>query len=60
MLSEMVLDASRYPTIVFESTGSPRKGGPRSLDLSVRGRMTIHGMTKTVTTPFRSNSPAIG
>ncbi len=51
MLSDMVLDASRYPAIVFESTGVTAKGTAAALDLSVTGRLTIHGKTQTVTAP---------
>jgi len=51
MLSDMVLDVNRYPAIAFESTGVTAKGPAGSLDLSVTGRLTIHGKTQTVTTP---------
>jgi polyisoprenoid-binding protein YceI len=53
MLSEMVLDASRYPAITFESTGvtAKAKGPAAALDLSVTGKLTIHGKTQPVTAP---------
>jgi polyisoprenoid-binding protein YceI len=53
MLSETVLDAGRYPSITFESTSVTAKGPPASasLDLSVTGRLTIHGKAQTVTVP---------
>jgi polyisoprenoid-binding protein YceI len=51
MLSDMVLDAGRYPAIVFESTGVTAKGPPAALDRSVTGKLTIHGKTQTVTVP---------
>jgi polyisoprenoid-binding protein YceI len=51
MLSAMVLDAGRYPSITFESTSVTAKGPPASLDLSVTGRLTIHGKAQTVTVP---------
>ncbi len=51
MLSEQVLDAKKYPTITFESTNVALRGATPSLDLSVTGRMTIHGVTKTITAP---------
>jgi polyisoprenoid-binding protein YceI len=51
MLSDMVLDVSRYPAIVFESTGVTAKGSAAALDLSVTGRLTIHGKTQMVTAP---------
>jgi len=53
MLGEMVLDAKKFPTIVFESTGVTAKGAAPRLDLAdftIGGRMTIHGVTKPVTT----------
>jgi polyisoprenoid-binding protein YceI len=51
MLSEMVLDVRRYPRITFESTSVTAKGSAAALDLSVTGRLTIHGKTQTVTAP---------
>jgi polyisoprenoid-binding protein YceI len=51
MLSDMVLDVMRYPAITFESTGVTARGAPAALDLSVTGRLTIHGRTQTVTAP---------
>ena len=51
MLGAQVLDAKKFPTIVFESTGVTAKGAAPSLDLMIAGRMTIHGVTKPVTAP---------
>ena len=51
MLGEQVLDAKKFPTIVFESTSVTAKGAAPTLDLTVAGRMTIHGVTKPVTAP---------
>ncbi len=51
MLSDMVLDAGRYPSMTFESTSVTAKGPPAALDLSVTGRLTIHGKAQTVTVP---------
>jgi polyisoprenoid-binding protein YceI len=51
MLSEMVLDVRRYPTITFESTSVTAKGSAAALDLSVTGRLTIRGKTQAVTAP---------
>jgi polyisoprenoid-binding protein YceI len=51
MLSDMVLDAGRHPSITFESTSVTGKGSAAALDLSVTGRLTIHGKTQTVTAP---------
>ena len=52
MLSERVLDVARYPTISFESDRvavQQRTAG--ILTLRVDGRLTLHGVTKTVTVP---------
>jgi len=49
MVSEQVLDVKKFPTIAFESTSVSSRGA--ALDLTVAGRMTIHGVTKMVTTP---------
>jgi polyisoprenoid-binding protein YceI len=51
MLSDMVLDAVRYPTITFESTRVTAKGSAAVLDLSVTGRLTIRDRTQIVTAP---------
>lgn len=51
MLGEQVLDAKKFPTILFESTSVTAKGALPALDLTVAGRMTIHGVTRPVTAP---------
>jgi len=51
MLGDMVLDVERYPSIAFASTGITAKGAAAALDLSVTGRLTIHGKTQAVTAP---------
>jgi len=51
MLSEMVLDVSRYPSITFESVSVTAKGPPTALDLSVTGKLTVRGKTMTVVAP---------
>ena len=51
MLSDRVLDVKRYPTIRFESTSVVAKGNGASVDLSITGRLTLHGATKTVILP---------
>jgi polyisoprenoid-binding protein YceI len=51
MLGDMVLDAKKFSTIVFESTAVTAKGAAPALDLTIAGRMTIHGVTKPVTAP---------
>ncbi len=51
MVGEQVLDVKKYPTIVFESTSVTAKGAAPSLELTVAGKMTIHGVTKAVNAP---------
>lgn len=56
MLSDMVLDASRFPSITFESTSVTAKGSGAALnrdalDLTVIGKLTIRGRTQAVTAP---------
>ena len=52
MLGKRVLDVEHYPTITFESTGvSARRATPTALDLTIAGKMTIHGVTQPVTAP---------
>jgi polyisoprenoid-binding protein YceI len=46
MLSADVLDVTRFPTIAFESTRVEPSGENR---WNVAGRLTIHGVTRTVT-----------
>jgi len=48
MLGEQVLDVKKFPTITFESTSVIAKGAAPSLDLTVAGKLTIHGTTKPV------------
>lgn len=45
MLSEEVLDAQKYPDIVFQSTEVRAGGGS---DYTVRGNLTLHGQTHVV------------
>jgi polyisoprenoid-binding protein YceI len=51
MLSDAVLDVTRYPAIAFESTSVTGKGSAAALELSVTGKLSIHGTTQMVTTP---------
>jgi polyisoprenoid-binding protein YceI len=51
MLSDAVLDVNRYPAITFESTSVTGKGSAAAFDLSVAGKLSIHGKTQTVTAP---------
>jgi YceI-like protein len=48
MLSDEVLDAARFPTVAFQSTSVEPSGENR---WNVTGRLTIHGVTRTVTFP---------
>src|ERR1051325_10221118 len=49
MLGAQVLDAKQFPTIVFESTSVSARGAAPAFELTVAGRMTIHGVTRPVT-----------
>lgn len=54
MLSDRVLDATRYPKIVFRSrriTGAGSRGG--SFTVSVAGELTLHGVSKALIIPVR-------
>lgn len=46
MVGPMWLDADKFPTITFESTEIKHKSGD---NYSVTGKLTMHGVTKTVT-----------
>ena len=48
MLGPKNLDAAQYPTIAFESTSIEQRGGQYVL----RGRMTLHGRTRTEEAPI--------
>jgi polyisoprenoid-binding protein YceI len=52
MLGPQVLDVQRFPTITFTSTGVAAKTKTaESLDASVTGDFTLHGVTHAVTVP---------
>lgn len=52
MLSDRVLDVTRYPTIAFESDRiSVQQRSASRLTLRVDGRLTLHGVTKPVSVP---------
>ena len=52
MLSERVLDVTRYPTIAFESDRiSVQQRSAGRVTLRVEGRLTLHGVTKPVSIP---------
>lgn len=54
MLGPDVLDASRYPEIVFRSSVASAKAlGAGAYDVSVVGELTLHGSTRQVTLPAR-------
>lgn len=54
MLSERVLDVHRYPKIVFQSRRVTTSGtGTASLNLSVEGDLSLHGVTKRCVVPVR-------
>lgn len=54
MLGPKVLDAARFPTIVFRSTAvSGRLAGTGAWNVEVRGDLTLHGVTRPVVLPLR-------
>lgn len=54
MLSDRVLDATRYPKIVFRSRRITGTGSPgASFTVSVAGELTLHGVSKAVVIPAR-------
>ncbi len=52
MLSEQVLDVAKFPTIRFESTRLARRENGDVGALSVTGRLTLHGVTRTLVVPI--------
>ncbi|GIV02117.1 MAG: hypothetical protein KatS3mg015_0947 [Fimbriimonadales bacterium] len=46
MVGPMWMDAEKYPTITFESTNIKHKSGDT---YAVTGKLTMHGVTKTIT-----------
>lgn len=52
-VKENALEAQKFPTITFESTGlaSAQKNGDANADLRLVGRLTLHGVTKDITVP---------
>lgn len=54
-------DANQFPKIVFESTGvtSEQDANGKTV-LNVRGKMTLHGVTRDVTLPIRYNGSGKG
>jgi polyisoprenoid-binding protein YceI len=51
MVGPTCLDAGRFPTIRFVSTGASEAGGagPSGRDLALGGRLTLHGVTRPLT-----------
>ena len=53
MLGPKVLDAARFPAITFESSAvAGTRSGPGAYQLTVKGSLTLHGTTRTVTLPL--------
>ena len=53
MLGPKVLDAARHPEITFESTGvAATPAGPGTFQLTVRGSLTLRGVTRAVALPL--------
>jgi polyisoprenoid-binding protein YceI len=54
MLGPDVLDAARFPTVTFHSTGAEgRETRKDTYDLRVTGTLTLHGVERTVVLPVR-------
>jgi polyisoprenoid-binding protein YceI len=52
MAGPEVLDVKRYPRIVFESTSVAARGqAAEMLDLLITGRLTLHGVTRSISVP---------
>jgi polyisoprenoid-binding protein YceI len=53
MLGPKVLDASKFPAITFESTAvAGTRSTPGAYQLTVRGSLMLHGVTRPVTLPL--------
>src|SRR5882762_4147242 len=53
-LREIVLEPSKYPDIIFRSTNVTGKStGNNQYDLSIRGDLTLHGVTRQITIPTK-------
>lgn len=54
MLAAQVLDAVRFPAVVFQSTAVAGKlRGPDAYDLDLTGDLSLHGVTRRLTLPVR-------
>ena len=61
MLGPKVLDAARFPAIAFASTAvAGTRSGPGAYRLTVRGSLTLHGVTRPVTLPLAVEAGADG
>jgi polyisoprenoid-binding protein YceI len=52
MLGDQVLDVKKFPSIAFESTAVSGTGSASSFDLSITGKLTIHGTARPITAPI--------
>lgn len=50
-VNELVLETAKYPDITFKSTEITGKLKNGAFDVRVKGDMTLHGVTRTVTIP---------
>ena len=58
-MERQVLDIARYPTIAFESTAVTVKNrSATAIDLTVNGRLTLHGVTRSVSAPVSAEISA--
>jgi len=54
MVGPRVLDATRFPTVIFRSkTVAGRIVGSSTYDLDVTGDLSLHGVTRSVSLPLR-------
>ena len=54
MLGPQVLDASRFPTVLFRSkTVTGKNSSSNVYDLELRGELSLHGVTRSVVLPLR-------
>jgi polyisoprenoid-binding protein YceI len=51
VMDEEVLEVSRYPEIVFQSTGVT--GGGENMPLQIDANLTLHGVTRSIRVPAR-------
>jgi polyisoprenoid-binding protein YceI len=54
MVGPQVLDATRFPTVIFKSkTVTGKATAPGAYDLNIVGDLSLHGVTRSVVLPLR-------